>query len=237
MQFLLRILPKLFMSGCALFAIIYATVAWQIVQYSSQKSEASADAAIVLGAAAWGNKPSPIYRERIIEALNLYKQGRVSWIVFTGGTSKMGYPSEAEVAKRFAIANEIPAKVLLVDTESRSTKQNLLHAKELMDHKGIQTALLVSDPLHMKRAMAIAMDLGLKAQPAPTVSSRIQSWSTWSKFLWRETWLYIEYLLFRREDAKSTEELEITYAPISDTLKARQLFFNTVKVKGIQIES
>ena len=120
----------------------------------------------------------------------------------------MGYPTEAEVAKQFAIANEIPTRVLLVNNESRSTKQNLLCAKELMDHKGIRTAFLVSDPLHMKQAIAIAMDLGLRTQPIPTVSNRIRSWRTWSKFLWRETWLYIEYLLFYIQEGKFTEDVE-----------------------------
>ena len=210
MQFLLRTLPQFFLSGCVLFVIGYVAVAYQIVQFGNQISESSADAAVVLGAAAWGNKPSPVYRERIMEALYLYKQGRVHWIIFTGGTPKEGYPSEAEVAKQFAITNKIPVRSILVDVESRSTKQNLLRAKELMGRTGIQTALLVSDPLHMKRAMTIATDIGLQAQPVPTVSSRIQSWKMWSKFLWRETWLYLEYLLFRTLESKSSGDLEST---------------------------
>ena len=210
MQFLLRTLPQFFLSGCVLFVIGYVAVAYQIVQFGNQISESSADAAVVLGAAAWGNKPSPVYRERIMEALYLYKQGRVHWIIFTGGTPKEGYPPEAEVAKQFAITNKIPVRSILVDVESRSTKQNLLRAKELMGRTGIQTALLVSDPLHMKRAMTIATDIGLQAQPVPTVSSRIQSWKMWSKFLWRETWLYLEYLLFRTLESKSSGDLEST---------------------------
>ena len=219
MRFLLRTLPKFFLSGCVLFVIGYAAVAYQIVQFGNQKSESSADAVVVLGAAAWGNKPSPVYRERIMEALYLYKQGRVHWIIFTGGTPKEGYPSEAEVAKQFAITNEIPVRSILVDVESRSTKQNLLRAKELMRRTGIQTALLVSDPLHMKRAMTMATDLGLRAKPAPTVSSRIQSWKIWSKFLWRETWLYLQYLLFRTLESKSSRDFESTNLPDSFMLE------------------
>ncbi|MCY1169199.1 hypothetical protein D9M73_92180 [compost metagenome] len=209
MQFRLRTLLHIFLSGCVLLVVTYAAVACQIVQFGNQKSESPGDAAVVLGAAAWGNKPSPVYRERIMEALYLYKEGRVRWIIFTGGTPKEGYPSEAEVARQFAIANDIPAGSILVDIHSRSTKQNLLRAKELMDGAGIQTALLVSDPLHMRRAMTIATDINLHAMPSPTVSSRIQTWKTWGAFLWRETWLYLGYLLVRTLEYKSPLDLEV----------------------------
>ena len=171
----------------------YGIVAWQIVQFGNRISDASADAAVVLGAAAWGKKPSPVYRERINEAILLYQQGRVHWIIFTGGTPQVGYPSEAEVGRQFSILHGVPSSAMLIDVASRNTWQNLEQAKGLMALDGIQSVLLVSDPLHMRRAMAMASDLGLQAKPAPTLSSRFQSWTTWGKFLWRETWLYIVY--------------------------------------------
>ena len=174
----------------------YGLVAWQIVRYGNQTSDALADAAVVLGAAAWGNKPSPVYRERINEAIALYKQGRVRWIIFTGGSPQPGYPTEAEVGRRYSIVYGIPRSAILVDIESRNTWQNLERARDLMGSAGIRSVLLVSDPLHMKRAIAMANDLGLQALPAPTLSSRFRFWTTWSKFLWRETWLYIHYETF-----------------------------------------
>src|ERR1035437_8709053 len=65
----------------------FLALAWQIVSYSNVSFESSADAAVVLGAAAWGNRPSPVYRERINEAISLYKKGLVHYLVFTGGTT------------------------------------------------------------------------------------------------------------------------------------------------------
>jgi vancomycin permeability regulator SanA len=84
-------------------------VAWQIVSYGNLPAGDDADAAIVLGAAAWGNKPSPVYRERINEAIALYKAGRVRYLVFTGGTPAPGYPAEGEVGRKFAIEHGVPA--------------------------------------------------------------------------------------------------------------------------------
>lgn len=179
-----------------LFVTGFLTIAYDIFKFGNQEARVGkADAAIVLGAAAWGNKPSPVYRERINEALRLYKEGRVKKLIFTGGTREAGFPSEAEVARQFAVKNGIPAASILIETQSRTTVQNLIQASELMKAAGIRSVLLVSDPLHMRRVMAIAGDLGLVASPAPTESSRFQTWTTRGKFLWRETWLYIDHLL------------------------------------------
>lgn len=179
----------------ALFVTGFLTLAYDIFQFGNQQAQGTADAAVVLGAAAWGNKPSPVYRERINEALRLYKKGRVKRLIFTGGTREAGFPSEAEVAREFAVQHGIPVRSILVDTESRTTVQNLVQAKILMNAAGIHSVLLVSDPLHMRRVMAIAEALRLNASPAPTESSRFQSCTARGKFLWRETWLYIDYLI------------------------------------------
>lgn len=179
-----------------LFVTGFLAVAYKIVQFSTQTSTHSGDVAIVLGAAAWGNKPSPVYRERLQQAILLYEANQVHWIIFTGGSRETGFPSEAEVGKQFAVSHGVPIGATLVDTQSHTTWQNLAQAKTLMESAGLHTALLVSDPLHMKRAMAMAQDLGIPVEPAPTTSSRFQSWSIWGKFLWRETWLYLNYCVF-----------------------------------------
>ena len=180
----------------ALAVIGFLNLAWQIVTYGYRSSDSDADAAVVLSAAAWGNKPSPVYRERINEAIKLYESGRVHYLIFTGGTRVAGYPAEGSVGREFAIERGVPAAAILVETTSRTTWQNLANAKELIRSAGLHSVLLVSDPLHMRRAMAFATDLKLPAIPAPTSSSRFQSKASWVAFLWRETWLYVSYLVF-----------------------------------------
>lgn len=179
--------------------VVFVGLAWQIIFYGNQSIEAQADAAIILGAAAWGNRPSPIYRERINQAIFLYKAGRVKYLVFTGGTPEFGYPSEAQVGREFAIKHGIPKCVIFTESTSRTTWQNLENAQKLIIPLGIKKVFLVSDPLHMRRAMTMASDMGFSAAPSPTFSSRIQSPLNWSKFLWRETWLYLGYLIFRNQ--------------------------------------
>jgi uncharacterized SAM-binding protein YcdF (DUF218 family) len=181
-----------------LFSIVvsgFISVAWQIVSYGNQSYNSHADAAVILGAAAWGKKPSPVYRERIKEAIALYESGRVQYLVFTGGAPVAEYPAEGQVGREFAVEHGVPPTAILVETASRTTWQNLANAKELIGPAGIQSVLLVSDPLHMRRAMAMASDLGLRAMPALTPSSRFQSNASRARFLWRETLLYVDYLV------------------------------------------
>lgn len=173
----------------------FISVAWQIVNYGTVSNASWADAAIVLGAAAWGNKPSPVYRERIKKAIGLYKAGRVRYLVFTGGTPEFGYPAEGEVGGKFAIEHGVPREAVLIELNSRTTWRNLANARDILAPLGIKNVLLVSDPFHMRRAMAMASELGLQATPAPTSSSRFQSLPARGGFLWRETWLYLDYVV------------------------------------------
>lgn len=190
-------LGKLLFLLLILTVLSYGIAAWRVVQFAGKSADGPADVAVVLGAAAWGNRPSPVYRERINQAMILYRTKRVRWIIFTGGTPKPGYPSEAEVGRKFALEHGIPAAAIMLDTESRTTWENLANARNLIAAAKLDTVLLVSDPLHMRRAMSMASDLGLNAQSAPTTSSRFESWHYWSRFLWRETFLYLAYVVFR----------------------------------------
>lgn len=185
-------------------AVLLAITAYRIVRFGSQESNNNADVAIVLGAAAWGNKPSPVYKQRIAQAVSLYKSGRVRQIIFTGGTRSAAFPSEAQVGMQFALKLGVPAQSILVETESHTTWENLRNAKVLMADNSMKSALLVSDPLHMLRACALSQTLDMTVAPAPTPSSRFQSWRVWAKFLWRETWTYLVYALTGQADSEST---------------------------------
>jgi uncharacterized SAM-binding protein YcdF (DUF218 family) len=174
----------------------WCVAAAQIVSFARKSATGPADAALVLGAAAWGYHPSPVYRERIAQAIQLYDRGQVHWIILTGGSPRLDQPSEAEVGRRFCILHGVPDTSLVEEDVSRSTWQNLQRAHAEMKTRSIRTVLLVSDPLHMKRAVVMARAQGIDAQPAPTATSRYRSWRSRAEFLWRETWLYMGFVLF-----------------------------------------
>ncbi|MBN1515656.1 YdcF family protein [Candidatus Sumerlaeota bacterium] len=166
--------------------------------YGFQRTENSADAAIVLGAAVWKDRASPVFRERIRHAIDLRQSGRVKQIIFTGGKGEPHEPAESIVARDMALDWGEPESVTLFETRSHNTFENLVLAREVMRHNGLQTALIVSDPPHMRRSMAMARGLGIDCAPSPTPTTRVQGVRSQALFILRETGNYLRYLFWLR---------------------------------------
>ncbi len=188
-----RVLP----GGLAAVVLWIAVLAWQIAAYGRRHDPAPADVAIVLGAAVWDTEPSPVFAARIDHAVALYRGGRIRRIVFTGGVGAGERHAEAEVARRYAIRAGVPDRHVAVETRSTITYENLREARALLDSGAAARVLIVSDPLHLRRAVTMARDLGLDAHPAPTPTSRYRSWRSKAGFLGREVFFYSLYLFDR----------------------------------------
>jgi uncharacterized SAM-binding protein YcdF (DUF218 family) len=178
-----------------LLLIWLSILAWQIVAAGETASARPADAAIVLGAAVCGERPSPVFEERIRHGVHLHRQGVVKWLVFTGGYGAGARSAESAVARSYAIRRGVPAGAILTETRSRTTRQNLVEARRLMRARRLRTALIVTDPLHMKRALRMSAGLGMEAWPSPTPTSRYRTWRSKTGFLLRELYFYHWYLL------------------------------------------
>lgn len=172
-----------------------AFLAGTIYGYGETEFDGTADAAIVLGAAAWGDEPSPVLRERIEHAIALYRESRVDKVILTGGRSEGAPSADASVARAYARRRGLPPEDVLVETSSRTTRENLAFARQVGAQAGLASFAIVSDPLHLKRALTIARDLGLDAEPAPTPTSRYRSAGSRLRLLARETSFYVDYLL------------------------------------------
>ena len=168
-----------------------------IEAYAAVQEVQPADAAVVLGAAVYRGWPSPVFRERINHAINLYEADMIDYLIFTGGLGYGDEITEAEAARAYALARDIPAESILIETESTLTYENLIQARHIVERHNLQTVLIVSDPLHMRRAMTMAQDVGLHAYSAPTPTSRYRTERTQEPFLASETRNYAWYLLTR----------------------------------------
>jgi uncharacterized SAM-binding protein YcdF (DUF218 family) len=182
------------------FVLLILTVGFlasRIYSYSNAGSDGPADAAIVLGAAVWSTQVSPVFRERINHGIDLYQNRKVKKLIFTGGQGNSTEPTESSAARRYALQRGVPASDILIEEKSHTTYENILYAKQIADAHGLRKVLIVSDPLHMKRAVAMAKDAGLDAEPSPTPSTRYQGFGSKARLLAHETYYYIGYL-FRR---------------------------------------
>ena len=174
MQKLIKRVWKLFGLMLLSGGLLVVFCAWQVYDYAQHEKPLpqKADAVVVLGAAAWGNNPSPVLRERINYGIKLYQQHTVQKMIFTGGTPKFGYPTEAEVAQRYAMQKfHVPQRDIILDTESNSTYENLTNTRTLMHNHHLDSVIIVSDPDHLARAAAMARALGITANVSATPSS------------------------------------------------------------------
>ena len=166
-------------------------VAAYIIWVGQRDDAAPADAIIVLGAAAYDAKPSPVFEERIRHGIDLYKRGLAPKLIFTGGYGGVGARfSESQVARRYALRQGVPDKAILIESLSRNTHDNLRQARVLMQQHKLHSVIIVSDPLHMARALRISRDLGIRSVGSPTPTSRFRSFATRWRFLLQEVYFF-----------------------------------------------
>ena len=179
----------------AVGVVWFVILALRIKAASGKSTNRDADAALVLGAAVWNGEPSPVFRERLKHAIQLYHNKRVRMLLFTGGIGENDMVSEASIARQFAIGAGVPTDKIVIEEESRSTYQNLYYAREQMPFHQITSVVVVTDPLHMKRALMICDYLGIKASPSPRPRSNTQTSTDSFSFWMRETGAYAAFVL------------------------------------------
>jgi uncharacterized SAM-binding protein YcdF (DUF218 family) len=164
-------------SWFALFGwlIVGVIILWMasvlLVLYAgSRPSGRNADAILVLGAAQYNGRPSPVLKARLDHGIKLYKDGRAKQMVFTGGVGAGDTLSEAEVSKRYALRNGVPASDIMVERRGVTSAQSVAAAASLMRAKGLRTALVVSDSYHMMRLELLARRAGIRPYRAPAAS-------------------------------------------------------------------
>ncbi|MBJ6981859.1 YdcF family protein [Luteimonas sp. MC1572] len=191
----LRWLPRLVLL-CLLW--LAGVAAW-IVYVGGRDQAGPADAIVVLGAAAYDTRPSPVFTERIRHGIALYERGFAPTLVFTGGYGSGARFSESQVARTYALRQGVPDDAILFETLSRTTFQNLAQARDVLSENGLQRVIVVSDPLHMARALRLCRRLGIDALGSPTPSSRFRSFRTQWRFLAREVYFFHRDVVVRPE--------------------------------------
>ncbi len=147
-----------------------AWLAWRIWDQSHNDEVRAADAIVVMGAAQYNGRPSPVLQARLDHALYLYEEDLSPTVIVTGGRREGDRFAEAEAAAMYLEAEGVPTQAILEEDEGTTTLESLEHVRELSREEGIDTVLLVSDPLHSERVKTMAEDLGFdEAWTSPAV--------------------------------------------------------------------
>jgi uncharacterized SAM-binding protein YcdF (DUF218 family) len=168
-----RLLRQALVLGLLAAAIAYTVSLIMVLVVSQQDQRQRVDAIVVLGAAQYNGRPSPVLRARLNHALSLYRERWAPLVVVTGGVGRGDTTSEALVGRRYLVAHGVPPDAAVAQGEASTTMASMSAVTVWLRARGLRRVLLVSDPFHMFRLRLESRRTGLEAYTSPTESSPI----------------------------------------------------------------
>jgi len=168
-----RLIGRLVLLATVVGVGFIAYTSYRIWEAASRDDRADAEAIVVMGAAQYDGRPSPVFAARLDHAIALYRDGVAPLLIVTGGKLEGDRTTEAAAARAYAIEHGVPAEAIIGEDQSRSTLSSIRAVAALMDDTGLRSAVFVSDPTHMYRVLRLATDAGIAASGSPTRTSPI----------------------------------------------------------------
>lgn len=152
-----------------------------VLLWQRRDSARPASAIVVLGAAQYAGRPSPVLRARLDHAVLLWRRQLAPRLVLTGGMGDGDTTSEAAVGRRYVMKHGVPDSAIWIEAQGRTTSESLRRVAEMMNARPSREVILVSDPFHMLRLAILARRYGLTPYTSPTrtspiSASRSESW-------------------------------------------------------------
>jgi uncharacterized SAM-binding protein YcdF (DUF218 family) len=160
--------------GIVVLTAVAGYAAYRIWDQAGRDERRTADAIVVMGAAQYDGRPSPLFAARLDHAIALFHEGVAPRLIVTGGKREGDRTTEAASAREYAISHGVPEEAILAEDGSRTTLQSIRGVDALMDASGLQSAVFVSDPTHMLRVLRMAADVGIDAYGSPTRTSPLE---------------------------------------------------------------
>ncbi len=185
--------------GIALVALV-AFVSLEVAQVSQEIQQVSrvdeaqpADAIIVLGAAEYRGRPSPVLEARLNHALLLYLKGMAPRVITTGGAGGDPVFTEGSVGRAYLTQHGVPPEAIVVEREAESTMQSVAAVAEIMRRMNLRSAIVVSDGYHIFRVKKMLESSGLKVYGSPRPSAFPGEW----RARWQDVRQAVGYLLWK----------------------------------------
>jgi uncharacterized SAM-binding protein YcdF (DUF218 family) len=176
-----------------LLAVWFFSVCFDVWRYAYIDESQPADVIVVLGAAEYYGRPSPVLKARLDHALGLYERNLSARIITTGGHGEGSQFSEGEVSREYLSQHGVPAEFITVETRGRSTMESSAAVVEIMDRMDLRSCIVVSDGYHIYRIKRMLEDHGFTAYGSPREPG--------SDSRWTRAWYYAReaaiYLLWR----------------------------------------
>jgi len=151
-------------------------VARAIERQSTIDEVRPADVIVVLGAAEYRGKPSPVLEARLNHALVLYLEGKAPLVLTTGGAGGDPLFTEGGVGRAYLAAHGVPPEDIIVENEGESTVQSVVTVGEIMQRMGLHSCIVVSDGYHIYRVKKMLEARGLQVYGSPRPSAPVSRW-------------------------------------------------------------
>lgn len=163
------------LSSGVLVATLVIWAGWMcaVLVWSGMDQAQPAGSIVVLGAAQYDGRPSPVLRARLDHGIDLWNKGMGKVLVVTGGRGYGDTTTEAAVGRAYARKHGVPDTVIVLESKGRTTRESMLAVSEILGSRGINSAILVSDPFHMLRLSILGKRFGLTTYTSPTRTSPI----------------------------------------------------------------
>jgi uncharacterized SAM-binding protein YcdF (DUF218 family) len=167
-----------------------------IVSFGLRHKPIKSDCIIVLGCSVYGTNPSPFLQSRLMQGINLFKQGYAEHIIVSGGMGPGEDISEAEAMKKYILSKGLKEEDIIMEDRSKTTMENLSFSKEKMKERNFNSAIIVSNKYHLKRISLMAKKLGLNGSYSGVFLKQYKSFEV--KGFIREVPAIIKYYILKR---------------------------------------
>jgi uncharacterized SAM-binding protein YcdF (DUF218 family) len=181
--------------------VVWGAIVLAVVFAASRDAARPADAIVVLGAAHYEGRPSPVLRARLDHAVALWEQDLAPRMIMTGGTGRGDTTSEAAVGRRYVMARGVPDSAIVVEDQGLTSSQSMRAVAELL-HRDAPQVIVVSDPFHMLRLSILSRRLGMTPYTSPTPNSPIwlNRGARWRYVLGESVKVPLAFILERRSE-------------------------------------
>jgi uncharacterized SAM-binding protein YcdF (DUF218 family) len=188
-------MKRVWWAAAFLTLVLLACLVWvaiQIERQSVSEEARAADVIVIMGAAEYGGKPSPVLRARLDHGLELYRRGLAPRILTTGGAGGDPVFTEGEVGRSYLVRQGVRSEDIIVEQEGESTVHSTAAVAEIMRRMNLRSLILVSDGYHIYRTKKMLEFRGLTVFGSPRSSptdTGLRAWWIYTRqalayFLW-----------------------------------------------------
>lgn len=194
-----RLVAKLLAALLVLSLVALVVVGVRVWWVAREDDRRASDVIVVLGAAQFNGRPSPVLLARLDHARQLYAADVAPRIITVGGNQKGDHYTEASAGKTWLVAHGVPGKKVVALPTGKDTLTSVRAVAERMRQQGWSTAVIVTDPWHSLRTRSMASDQGIDAVTSPTREGpAVRTRQIEFRYVIRETFGYVYYKVFHR---------------------------------------